>query len=113
MKTKFKSKLIVLISILLFISCSKNNDQDEECVDTYWLASFTDCESLNFNYVILSIEEGLRVKDIINSASEECFTIEVTNNQGKNVQALVRKDTDFVELYFFDCSEFCILCNGI
>jgi len=113
MKTHFKIKLIVLASILSLVYCSSNNDQGEECDDTYLLRSFFDCESLSFDYIILSLEEGVRVKDIINSSAESCFTIDVINNQGQNAQALVRKDTEFSAIDFFDCSQFCVLCEGI
>ncbi|MBD0825195.1 hypothetical protein [Aestuariibaculum marinum] len=110
MKTNYKILLFVL-AILLNYACSKE-DNEEPCEDSYILYSYESCESINSNGYILSIEEGERIKQIIEASNENCFTIEGINKSGESFEALIRTDTSITPIYLFDCSEFCIFCDG-
>lgn len=111
MKT-FNNTLLLLFSILCFLSCSNDDEEDKPCEDLYIVPLFSTCESEFFKEIAwVSIEEGERIKELINATSKSCIAISTKNSKGENFEGFVRKDTEQDPISFFDCSEFCILCD--
>jgi hypothetical protein len=96
--------------ILFYTSCSSNDDKDEPCEDKYWLKFHYDCDDrLSWSFVKLSLNEGERIKNIIESTKELCFAINGTTDLGKSFEGFIITSIDG-GLTYIDCDQDCYLC---
>ncbi|WP_147297726.1 hypothetical protein [Seonamhaeicola aphaedonensis] len=97
--------------ILLNTSCSSDLDNlRKKCEDTYLLYLFKDCKDGIFSsFKILSLQEGNRIKNIIESNNEVCIQVNGTDNSGKSFEGFVITTSNNY-LTIMDCNKHCYIC---
>ena len=108
-----KKLIFILILPLFCFNCSGDDSKEPSCEDFYFLGLYTVCDDVDYELKVLSIQEGQRIVEIINSSSEPCIMVNGVDKTGMSFEGLVRTDTSPTAISFIDCENFCPGCLAL
>jgi hypothetical protein len=100
-----KKLIFILILPLFYFNCS-GDDSKEPCEDFYILALYAACEDVSYESILLSMQEGQRISDLINSSSEACLMINGVDKTEASFEGLIRNYTNPIAIGFKNCENF-------